>query len=334
MNKNDMPPYVVSGAHKIPLRYPLTSEQAAHIAEVKNSPLGHYLKEYESELKEFTFYHYTTWSNFLKICESKKFKLSRLGESNDPFEFFPPFKYGSERKEWEKIRTKRIFASASLSTRMSSPPMWAHYAQNHTGVCLAFNLPLPRCRKGTTKSAFGLEEDVLTYMIDNHIFTKIVYADNRPAVDYDTKRPKEKRYWKAVCEAMIYKSTDWSYENEFKLLVGGEELPECDRPSLLFSGLLPHLHGVILGMNCAHGRSEVRKLLNPIGIGYVKVVKAKRHNFNTHVLADGFKDTCEQSLSEWAWDADDFYESASERGLITIPEHLKRKKTNLMSQKK
>lgn len=299
---------------------PWTPAQLAHIAEVKKSPLGQYLEEYSTERKTFMFYHYTSWDNFKKICESGKFKLSKLGESNDPFEFLPPFEHGADRRRWDKFRSVSIFASVSLSTRMSSPPMWAHYAKNHTGVCLAFRIPIQRSFKGLVMSTFHLDEDVLSFMFNDHILAKMIYKNTRPAIDYNFERPLCIRFKKAVYEAMIYKSSDWSYENEFKLFVGGEELPECDRPNLLFSGLLPQLHGVILGINCNHKVCEARRCLQKLHTGYVKVVKAKRLSEITGVVAEKFQDTNMQSLEEWSWDSMDFYRSASDRGLMIIPE--------------
>ena len=304
----------------------LTPEQRAHIEEVKNSALGIFFEDFMKKQKSFTFYHYTSWENFVKICETRKFKLSRLGYSNDPFEFIPPFESTSEKKKWDKYRNNVTFTSISLSTKMSSPPMWAHYAKNHTGVCIAFSLPLKRALKDSVKEVFHLESNVTSFMFGECIFAKMIYSNNSPAISYDSNIPLKDRFIKAIYEAMIYKADDWKYENEFKLFVKPDS-PSEGAGNLYYADIVKYISGVIIGTSCQHNTREAQNLLKPLKLGNVKVVKAQKDTIRKCIKSDRFKDTDVNTVDEWNCSTREFYDAAIKRGLLLPP-----KKTTFSEQ--
>lgn len=86
----------------------------------------------------------------------------------------------------------------SLSERMDSPPMWAHYADNNFGFVVAFDTENTwfRQRKNGEKSRLR----------------KVVYFNGK--LDEPLDNPQA---------AFISKTTDWSYEQEWRLYIKGEQ---------------------------------------------------------------------------------------------------------------
>lgn len=82
----------------------------------------------------------------------------------------------------------------SLSERMDSPPMWAHYADNNSGFVIAFdteNIWFRRQKNG-----------------ENTRLQKVTYFDGKLDEPLDDPRA-----------AFVSKTTDWSYEREWRLYI-------------------------------------------------------------------------------------------------------------------
>lgn len=85
-------------------------------------------------------------------CENlikRRLKVSFSNEVNDLFEM-KPFNFGG-KIEAQKLRSAWNIAIRKHSTEQgfisftedwSTPTMWAHYADNHKGICLGFDLPI------------------------------------------------------------------------------------------------------------------------------------------------------------------------------------------------
>ncbi|MFC0340241.1 DUF2971 domain-containing protein [Paracoccus niistensis] len=82
----------------------------------------------------------------------------------------------------------------SLSERMDSPPMWAHYADNNAGFVVAFNTENIWFRQRKNGEKTRLQ--------------KVVYFDGK--IDEPLDNPQA---------AFISKTTDWSYEREWRLYI-------------------------------------------------------------------------------------------------------------------
>jgi len=95
-------------------------------------------------------YHYTKFDTFIyHILPKMELRLGPLEGSNDPIEFSPTYaldynaftqEHSEQIFEEFKERLKQYkFLCFCMDTKLEGykiPPMWAHYAENHNGVCI------------------------------------------------------------------------------------------------------------------------------------------------------------------------------------------------------
>jgi hypothetical protein len=85
-------------------------------------------------------------------------------------------------------------AVTCFSEIADSALMWAHYAESHTGVCIAY------------REVFSETDPFFTF--------PVVYADQRPTVDLTKLRDIAQ-----MQNAVLTKSTDWAYERERRMII-------------------------------------------------------------------------------------------------------------------
>jgi hypothetical protein len=90
----------------------------------------------------------------------------------------------------------------SLSERHESVLMWSHYAENHQGICIGFD---------TDRDFFGLAGQV-------------AYREEMPFSDLLTRTGEGAE--RILEAALLTKSTDWSYEREWRVLKSKRPLEE------------------------------------------------------------------------------------------------------------
>ena len=88
-----------------------------------------------------------------------------------------------------------------LTDTYESLPMWAHYANNHTGCCLVFDF--------SKYPNQATEEDTFPF----HHMKKVEYRENLPT--YNMGRP-----W----HDYFYKSNEWQYEHEWRAIMFNKEV--------------------------------------------------------------------------------------------------------------
>ena len=175
-------------------------EQSNNDAEVYDAYLRERMGEFES---------YEQWGNktpliifkFRSVSDSLSlvrtidiFRKHRLFMSsptmfNDPFEGGNVDYLDSDREDEYYNRVKRC-KILSLSKNCFSAPLWAHYASECSGICIGFN---------TYKSFASIKE--------------IEYTDT----------VNKKQWWSidmndAINREFIYKNSDWSYEDEYRIV--------------------------------------------------------------------------------------------------------------------
>lgn len=94
----------------------------------------------------------------------------------------------------EKINQYRIL---SLSANARSPLMWAHYANNYAGVCFEFELD-----------------------INLNNIHKVSYIDHQFDTLYE---PSDGEFYKAIEKSLVFKSKNWSYEEEYRIISKSNE---------------------------------------------------------------------------------------------------------------
>jgi Protein of unknown function (DUF2971) len=140
--------------------------------------------------------------------------------------------------EQAMFRQYRVYC---LSTHADSPLMWSHYARSHQGVCLEFS-------------------------VQNALFCGAIpveYLDRYPEVDITDDSHD------GALRVFLTKSKDWSYENEFRLVVAA---PGYVYPNLLATkdNFVPlpvgALKSVIMGcLMPERDRESIRSLIASAG---------------------------------------------------------------------
>ena len=96
-------------------------------------------------------YHFVNDKFGLENIKERRMKRAFPDSVNDLFEL-RPFDFGEGlqgrklRTHWGQtiIRQSKSHGFISFSESWSVPTMWAHYADNHKGICLGFDLPIYR----------------------------------------------------------------------------------------------------------------------------------------------------------------------------------------------
>lgn len=207
-------------------------------------------------------YRYLDADAALKSIETRRFKVGRLKDFNDPFEWrmgvtgiVPEGEIVA--RAWidsfiDDIHSE--FGIICFSDTAAEPVLWSHYADNHRGV------------------AFEVD-----YLIEPEKLHKVHYSDDRPVFDANRLHHPDglNEYLKPLIEKMIYqKSPGWSYEREYRVHVA---LDDCEAASGLYFKPIPDdfLTRVILGFRCPLEEGYIRKALKHIGLKDTEVVRAK-----------------------------------------------------------
>ena len=101
------------------------------------------------EVTDITRLYYFSGTRFgLENVEKRRLKISRLMQLNDPFEMASvDFATRDLRRGFQKL--KEFYAEhiglICFSKSYKNPVQWAHYADQHKGVCLGFDIPTSLC---------------------------------------------------------------------------------------------------------------------------------------------------------------------------------------------
>lgn len=161
-------------------------------------------------------------------------KLTRLDQSNDPMEFRPKG-CDNQLREWYDFIQSIQPAVLCMSSKFSSPPMWAHYANNHEGAAVAFDFDIQRSFKIPLLSKAGLKDSFLyMHKISKEFYLiKCVYCKERVVVPLNKKernkirikcqkKQKQAKVENDICfltfQLTALKGAEWAYENEYRLI--------------------------------------------------------------------------------------------------------------------
>ena len=166
----------------------------------------------------------------------------------------------AELKEKEELQqvaqtVDQEFGVLSLTSTRTNLLMWAHYADGHHGAVV------------------GIETDDADFRCEDELRDSVHYQAFRLAVD-----AKEE----VMLRHFFYKSTDWRYENEYRIVrrfsAGAERLEKADEygnPVYLYPLPKSALKSVILGAKATGDSIEtVRNLLANPGTVHVECKKA------------------------------------------------------------
>jgi hypothetical protein len=212
-------------------------------------------------------YRYLPWDSAIKTIEGKSFRVSRIVELNDPFEWVPgldPVKpEAADCAKWCMVDMNGFLKEMndnvgilSFSESIHEPVLWSHYADSHRGIAFEVDIITPKLRK-------------------------VKYTNERPVIDprWINDQNEESRLLDILKKFWYRKSPGWAYEKERRVAI---ELNTCRTSNGMFFLDIPtdylNLKRVILGARCNLGMSYVRRALDLNGFDNVGVVQAKQCN--------------------------------------------------------
>jgi hypothetical protein len=203
-------------------------------------------------------YKFYPLDSAIRNLEQKRLKVSLLDELNDPFEFLnfqlPDRKI---RDAWLNTRAES-FADKGIicfSENWRNPLMWSHYAANHSGLALGFDVPI-------------------------NFAIKIEYVKDRPPFKYfDITEPQRLAL---VEKALRTKFSYWEYEGERRILVPLGKPENIDGRNLYFHDFNEDLslREVVIGARSDATSSQIRRAF---GSHHLRVVTA-RLAFNSFAI--------------------------------------------------
>lgn len=214
--------------------------------------------------KIMRLYYYTSEKYALENIKHKSLKISMLDTLNDPFEGL----YYDHSDDFIDMSITNILEKYTpqcgmicFSKTARNPLMWGHYADNHKGICLGFDV---------------------TYEIGN-------FGNNLQQVSYINQRIDMKKtpYKHKDFEVMKFKSIDWKYEKEYRLFIDIYNMT----PSSKGIYFLPFNNKLVLKEIRLGIRSKCsKKLLESTISDYKKLELYKTKLSKTHFVID--KDCC------------------------------------------
>ena len=149
-------------------------------------------------------YYFTNKKFGLENLEKRRLKISLFSTVNDPFELL-----GVELSDKTVRKTVQYESSVltkekgllCFSSDKYNPVQWAHYSDNHKGLCLGFEIP-------------------------NSYVEKVSYVANRLNKSILNAPEKQKKL-------LTTKFNHWSYEQEYRMLLELINYPE-ESPNLRF----------------------------------------------------------------------------------------------------
>lgn len=188
-------------------------------------------------------YHYTSVKTAIDfVLQDRKLRLSSLKKTNDPKETrfpvipwtpSPNFKEISEKgkiirsmfEEYTKVIcfTLDKAVKKEIIKGYNRPTMWAHYGDNHEGVCLSFkkDLILKQIKAsidsrniihGKVKYGNSIEKDVKKV----RIFTQDDFVSNSLDGVYDEY---SKKIFHKIKPFFLTKRLDWNPECEYRIII-------------------------------------------------------------------------------------------------------------------
>jgi hypothetical protein len=184
--------------------------------------------------------YYLTGAQFaLTNLALRRIKISRFQDLNDPFELLGIDVGNKKLRAAFRATREQINESKGLicfTKSWSSPLMWGHYAEKHTGICLGFDVP---------------EESL----------APVIYANRLLKIKIDPKTKRPKPTAKVVNRLLRTKFFDWKYEDEVRLFVGlDHDTAESGKYFLPFSESLT-LREIILGPQCELPIEGIRSIV-------------------------------------------------------------------------
>lgn len=196
-------------------------------------------------MKPMRLYYMTEARWAKKILQEQRFKLARVNELNDPFEFIAASIGEKQARKVAKLLHDHWHKNIGMlcaGTSYSSPVMWAHYGHKHHGVCLGFDFLVDEEMRGPSQ---------------------VKYEPERIKGLFDNLGPHSLMTEEQLQVLLTTKFKDWEYEREWRLFGKLDERDPED--GLYYLSFEPYiqLREVILGARCKDTVQDFALLVPP-----------------------------------------------------------------------
>ena len=123
--------------------------------------------------------------------------------------------------DWEQkvsVRMAELFLVGCLCTSYKNRLMWSHYADSHKGFCVEYDFSEPNA-------------ETL-----NMLPLPVMYSEKRPLIPWEAafeKTPENmEETWRQLAIGLLTKDSEWSYENEWRILINSTETSEVKMPRI------------------------------------------------------------------------------------------------------
>ncbi|MCL1046683.1 DUF2971 domain-containing protein [Shewanella electrodiphila] len=205
------------------------------------------------------YYHFTNTEYGINNLVNRRIKASTLDNLNDPFEMLGiELSNKAIRKSIKVMKSEmtKKFGILCFSKTWSNPVQWGHYADNHRGLCLGFEI-----KKEDLKAVEYVSKRLNSNIIKNPEFPTTL---------------------------LTTKFSHWRYEKEHRTVL---ELSKFVKEgSLYFQGFNESLKltKVIIGSESKLTREEVRKHLTELDNG-VEIIHARAAFKDFKIVTDRSK---------------------------------------------
>jgi hypothetical protein len=213
--------------------------------------------------KSVLLYRFLPADSAIKTIEAHAFRVSRLLELNDPFEWMPGLDpvqpHAEDLARWCMgnfiAEMNEVFGILAFSESFRDSVLWSHYADSHRGI---------------------------VFEVDHFIgpdLHPVQYTDTRPVLDprWIHDKSKEAELSKLLSIFWRQKSTGWAYEKERRSII---ELKECKTSNGMYFKPIPpnFVKRVILGVRCSISAAYIRRALDLHGLPGVQITQATHDN--------------------------------------------------------
>ena len=186
------------------------------------------------------------------ILRERRLKLSTFYESNDPFELMLIDSRPQDTRKMVKIISDYYHKNVGMicfGARWSSPVMWAHYAEKHTGISLGFD-------------------------VDDTLVVPVKYTDEKIEVPFGSHLPQFGLTQELLTQIVSTKAVDWEYEREYRVM--GRFVTQDPNTGFYYTafGQQIQLREVIIGCRCTWTARNISALIGAVDAP-VRICKAR-----------------------------------------------------------
>ena len=204
-------------------------------------------------------YKYLPRHYALDALTKRRIKISEIGFVNDPFELSPHAFEPEVEVAYSKFKAELAAKHGMMCfcATTSGPVIWAHYAENHRGMCLGFDIPDTAPNVPTSSDGSNAYLRPVSYQKD-----KLPFPNSMDGVNQDL-----------MLQILFTKYRHWSYEKEYRLFV----TLDTKIDGMYFSDFGEHLvlKEIILGYLNTDSKRLVRCHLDPEFNDEVDIWKVK-----------------------------------------------------------